>query len=271
MKQAESKNLWKVKIFEWGSFALDGGAMFGTVPKTLWSRVSPSDDENRIPLALRSLYLEKGPFKVLVDLGMGNTWDEKFQKIFKLETSTLEHTLSSKVQANPLDITHVLLTHLHFDHCGFLSVPGTTENKNATAWTSAFPNAEIFLTKAHFEYARSPSPREQASFRPELWRDPAQRGQIKLIDCEWMEFREVLPGISFRRVDGHTVGQAIVYVEGEDKNYLFLSDLCPTQNHRKETWVMGYDTNPGLSVVEKLRIFGENETQSRELVFQHQP
>src|SRR5688572_190544 len=130
------KQEWNVKIFEWGSFALDGGAMFGVVPKPLWSKLITPDDQNRIPLSLRSLYLEKGDKKVLVDLGMGFDWEDKAKKIYSLETSPLEEILKKNLKLKPQDITHVVLTHLHFDHCGFLS------QKKGNAFESSFPNAE---------------------------------------------------------------------------------------------------------------------------------
>jgi glyoxylase-like metal-dependent hydrolase (beta-lactamase superfamily II) len=254
------KQEWKVKIFEWGSFALDGGAMFGSVPKPLWAKLIAPDEQNRIPLALRSLYLEKEGFKVLVDVGMGLDWDEKFKKIYALETSPLEQVLKSKLALAPKDITHIVLTHLHFDHCGFLSV------KKGNTWESAFPNAEIFLIEENFKTASDPNSREAASYIPHLWQDPKKRGQLSLLNCQWLEHREILPGLHYRRVDGHTRGQGMIYV-GE--NILFPADLCPTENHIKEAYVMGYDMNAALSVVEKKQIFSESETRKRRIVFEH--
>ncbi len=258
------KQEWKVKIFEWGSFALDGGAMFGVVPKSLWSKLTVSDEQNRIPLSLRSLYLEKEGFKVLVDLGMGFDWDEKNKKIYKLETSPLELILKNQLSLEPKDITHVVLTHFHFDHCGFLST------KKGNEWVSAFPNAEIFAIEENFKNACAPNLRETASYLPHFWNDPFKKNQITLVPCQWMEFREILPGISYRRVDGHTRGQGIVYVGDE---ILFPADLCPTENHIKEAYVMGYDVNPVLSTMEKKQVFSEILANSnkgpRKLVLEH--
>jgi glyoxylase-like metal-dependent hydrolase (beta-lactamase superfamily II) len=266
MKQAELIKNRKVKTFEWGTFALDGGAMFGSVPKVLWSKLITPDETNRIPMALRSLYLEKDNMKVLVDLGMGAHWDEKLRKIYNLETSPLEDNLKKKLGISPADVTHIVLTHLHFDHCGFLSVPAAENSKN---WTSAFKNAEIILCEENYTNALNPNTREAASYLPHYWSDPIKRGQVRLVSCKWLELREVLPGISIRRVDGHTVGQTIVYVDGVDQNYIFLADLCPTENHLKDVWVMGYDIQAGLSVTEKQRILSEPETLTRTLIFEH--
>jgi glyoxylase-like metal-dependent hydrolase (beta-lactamase superfamily II) len=258
------KQAWKVKIFEWGSFALDGGAMFGIIPKPLWSKNIVPDEVNRIPLALRSLYLERGEQKVLVDLGMGLDWDEKLKKIYNLQSSPAEEILKKQLNITPQEITHVVLTHLHFDHCGFLSSSNSKQEKFST-----FENAEIFVTRSNYENALNPNTREKGSYLKNIWELPARKGQLTLVDCQWLEFRQVLPGLYMRRVDGHTKGQAIVYVEGTDKNYLFLADLCPTENHLKDVWIMGYDANPSLSIQEKQRIFSEDETKQRELVLEH--
>lgn len=261
MKQAE---LWTVKSFEWGHFALDGGAMFGVIPKVLWSRLVTPDESNRIPMALRSLYLQNANMKVLIDLGMGFHWDEKSKKIYNLSTLPLEENLKLNLGLGPHDITHIVLSHLHFDHCGFLSVPNDKKE-----WVSAFPNAEIIVCTENFKNAQNPNPRESASYLKHLWQDPYLKGQFRLVNCKWMESREVLPGIKIRRVDGHTIGQTIIYIDAMDKNYIFLADLCPTESHLKDVWVMGYDMNAALSVKEKQIILNEPETLSRTLVFEH--
>lgn len=257
------KQGWKVKIFEWGRFALDGGAMFGVVPKPLWSKLIHPDEQNRIPLALRSLYLEKGDKKVLVDLGMGFDWEEKYKKIYSLETSPAELILKTEVQLKPEDITHVVLTHLHFDHCGFLAT------KKDKGFVSTFPNAEIFICEENFNNALDPNPRESASYLKHIWTPALKKDQFTLVSCQWMEHREILPGIYFRRVDGHTRGQCMVYVDGSDADYIFPADLCPTENHLKEVYVMGYDIHAGLSVKEKTQFLLEEKTRSSRIVFEH--
>jgi glyoxylase-like metal-dependent hydrolase (beta-lactamase superfamily II) len=258
------KQKWKVKVFEWGSFSLDGGAMFGIIPKTLWSNKVAPDESNRIPLSLRSLYLENDEDKVLIDLGMGNDWSEKSQNIYNLKTLSLEEILHQNLSIKPIDITHVFLSHLHFDHCGFLTLKDLSGYRR-----SSFLNAEIFITSENFKNAQNPHVRESASYLPEIWQDPLNKGQFTLIDCQWLEFREILPGISIRRVDGHTKGQSIIYVDGVDGDYIFLADLCPTEHHVRDVWTMGYDLNPELSIKEKKIIFSEEETLKRNLVLQH--
>lgn len=257
------KQEWNVKIFEWGSFALDGGAMFGVVPKPLWSKLITPDDQNRIPLALRSLYLEKDNKKVLVDLGMGFDWAEKAKKIYALETSPLEQILQKNLKLKPEEITHVVLTHLHFDHCGFLST------KKGNTFETSFPNAEIILCEQNYKNAINPSSRESASYLKHIWEPAKKNDQITLVSCEWMEHREILPGVHFRRVDGHTTGQAMVYIKGSDGDYIFPGDLCPTENHLKEVYVMGYDINAGLSTKEKKQFLSEEKTRSSKIVFEH--
>lgn len=258
------KKKWNVKVFEWGSFALDGGAMFGIIPKTLWSKKIQSDTQNRIPLSLRSLYLDNGEDKVLIDLGMGSTWSEKSKTIYELKTLTLEESLSKLIGIKAMDVSHIVLSHLHFDHCGFLSYQDFNGERK-----SSFLNAEIFVTQENFQNAQNPHGREAASYLSEIWTDPYKKGQFTLVDCQRLEFREVLPGVSIRRVDGHTKGQSIIYVDGVDSNYLFLADLCPTEHHARDVWTMGYDLNPWQSVEEKKIIFSEQETLRRKLVLQH--
>lgn len=257
------KQEWKVKIFEWGRFALDGGAMFGVVPKPLWSKLAPPDDKNRIPLALRSMFLEHGDKRVLVDLGMGFDWDDKSKKIYSLESSPLDMILKKELNLKAQDITHILLTHLHFDHCGFLSIEKDGKR------VSAFPNAEVIVCEENFKNAQNPNPREKASYLSSIWEPVLRKGQMTFFSCQWMEQREVLPGVCFRRVDGHTTGQSIIYVKGEDAEYVFPADLCPTENHLKDIYVMGYDINPGLSVKEKRQFFSEEKTRTSRIVFEH--
>jgi glyoxylase-like metal-dependent hydrolase (beta-lactamase superfamily II) len=263
MSQTNAAQKWKVTPFNWGSFALDGGAMFGVVPKSLWSMLIQADEQNRIPMGLNSLYLEKSDFKVLVDLGMGNDWNEKAQKIYQLQSSPLDLILKNKLNIKREEITHIILTHLHFDHCGFLA------EKKSKEWLCAFPNAEIVLLEENFKNARNPNAREKASYIDHFWGDALMRKQFNLIPCEWLEMREVLPGVHLRRVDGHTQGQAIVYIEGTHTDTLFLGDLCPTPHHLKPHYVMGYDVNPLLSIKEKEIVLSEAENSKRALFFEH--
>lgn len=237
--------------------------MFGVVPKPLWSKLITPDDQNRIPLSLRSLYLEKGDKKVLVDLGMGFDWEDKAKKIYSLETTPLHEILKKNLNLKPSDITHVVLTHLHFDHCGFLS------QKNGNVFESSFPNAEIIMCEENMKNAQNPQSRESASYLKHIWEPVLKKKQFRLVSCQWLEHREVLPGIYLRRVDGHTVGQAMVYVNGQDAEYIFPGDLCPTENHLKEVYVMGYDMNASLSVKEKKQFLSEEKTRSSRIVFEH--
>ena len=257
------KQGWKIKYFEWGHFALDGGAMFGSIPKVLWSKLTTPDDQNRIPLSLSSLLLEKDNHKVFVDLGMGIDWEDKYKKIYSLDAFPLDHVMKKNFSFAPKDVTHIILSHLHFDHCGFLT------SKVGSEFVSNFPNAEIFLIEENYKNALSPHPREAASYIKHIWNDPMKKGQFTLVNCQWMELREILPGISFRRVDGHTRGQGIVYIDGAEEDSLFIGDLCPTRNHLRDVYVMGYDMNAALSVQEKIQVFSDNNIENRKLYFPH--
>ena len=259
------KQEWKLKIFEWGRFALDGGAMFGVIPKPLWSKLIAPDDLNRVPLSLRSLYLERGSHKVLVDLGMGYDWDDKSRKIYDLHSAPAQELMSEQLGVHPDEITHVVLTHLHFDHCGFLV------SKSGDQMQSTFKNAEIFVCEQNFRNALQPNPRESASYLSKLWAEPLRLGQFTLVKAQWLEHVEVLSGIHMRRVDGHTQGQCMIYVDTHEGPVIFPGDLIPTENHLKEVYVMGYDMNPALSVLEKKQIFSEEHTQKSSIVFEHSP
>lgn len=233
---------------ETGRFKLDGGAMFGVVPKTLWSRQIPADENNRIPMAMRCLLIEseKTGRVYLVDNGAGTKFDEKFQKIYQLdyEHSSLERSLDYH-GFSPEDITDLVFTHLHFDHCG-----GTTYFDEQGKLAHTFPNATYYVTRTHWETAIHPNAREKASFLKENIGPLSETDRLQLIE-EGYEYEE---GFDHVIVNGHTVGQQLPRLSAEGKTLVFAADLLPTHVHVPLPWVMGYDMRPIDTLDEKDRI-----------------
>ncbi len=230
---------------ETGRFALDGGAMFGVVPWTIWHKLIPPDPANRIPMALRCLLIQTENRLILVDNGIGHKYTPKFASIYAIdhETYTLDQSLAS-LGFSRSDITDVILTHLHFDHAG-----GSTERDAAGQIRPAFPNARYYLQKSHWEWAHHPNPRERASFFPENYDPIAEAGQLILLEGE----TELVPGVFVRVVHGHTEGQQLVEVHYKSYKILYAADLFPTSAHIPLPYVMAYDVRPLVTFEERQR------------------
>ena len=245
-----------------GVLGLDGGAMFGIVPKALWARKSPADDRNRIPLAMRCLLLRGHGRTVLIDDGLGDKYDDKFAGIFAVDRS--EHDLLPSLAAlgvAPEDVTDVVLTHLHFDHCG-----GSTRRGEDGALTTTFPNATYHVQRRHWAWAHE-SPREGASFLTENLEPLAASGQLQLLDPG----DAPLPGMELLVVDGHTRGQHLPLLLGDGGPLLFAADLVPTAAHVPLLWIMAYDVAPLDTLTEKERILGRAAEEGWTLFFEHDP
>lgn len=227
----------KLHAIETGRFKLDGGAMFGVVPKPLWQRTNPSDDKNRIDMAMRCMLIEDANRLILIDNGLGHKYNEKFAKIYAVdhEHSTLDRSLDA-LGYHKGDITDVVLTHLHFDHCG-----GTTEwHPGKERHVVAFENAHFWVQRNHLEWALNPNPREKASFYDENLQPLVQSGQLRLLDGE----TELFPGLDLKVVNGHTEAQQLPLIQYKDRKILFGADLFPTYGHLPLPYVMGYDVRP---------------------------
>ncbi len=247
-----------------GQFALDGGAMFGIVPKALWSRRSAVDEKNRIPLGLRSLLIEGNGFKALVDAGMGSKWDPKSEERYLYQNQSYEEALEKNLGFKTSEITHVLVTHLHFDHVGGL----TRWNPGTKKLESVFSNAEILVHERNLKRAETASLREKASYRAENWQLLKDNGQIRTFRGE---NGSLLAGINFETSYGHTEGQALYHVAASDAHYVFCGDLIPTQAHLEPVWGMGYDTEPLTMTEEKSRFLLEASRNNWRLAFSHDP
>lgn len=239
----------KLYSIESGNFKLDGGAMFGVVPKTIWSRTNPADNNNLIDLATRCLLIEDGNRLILIDTGMGDKQSDKFFGYYSLFGNySLERSLQKQGFSKD-DITDVFMTHLHFDHCG-----GSVDwNKDKTGYVPAFKNAKYWTNQEHWQWATAPNAREKASFLSENILPIQEAGQLHFIQktslTNTQKDSELGFGLFF--ADGHTEKQMIPLIKYQDKTIAFMADLLPTVGHLPLPYVMGYDTRPLLTLAEK--------------------
>ena len=240
----------KMKIYpiEAGNFKLDGGAMFGVVPKTIWNKTNPADENNLIDIAARCILIEDGNRLILIDNGMGDKQSEKFFSYYSLwGINSLDKSLA-KYGFHLDDVTDVFMTHLHFDHCG-----GSVKwNKDQTGYEVAFKNAKYWTNENHWEWATKPNPREKASFLSENILPIEESGQLNFIQRPVGDFgfaKEINFDIFY--VDGHTEKMMIPHIKYQDKTIVFCADLIPTAGHLPLPYVMGYDTRPLLTISEK--------------------
>ena len=256
----------KLHIIETGYFKLDGGAMFGVVPKTLWSRTNPADSMNRIDLAARSLLIEDGNRLILIDAGMGNKQEDRFFRHFILYGNDSLDESIKKAGFNRTDITDVFLTHLHFDHCG-----GAVRcNENKTAYKLSFPNARYWSNKQHWEWAVNPNEREKASFLSENLMPIQESGQLCFIDTPKTSFASDCGlGFGVLFVNGHTEKQMIPHISYRGKTLVFMADLLPTAGHLPLPYIIGYDVRPLQTLEEKKRFLSRAADENFVLFMQH--
>ncbi len=251
---------------ETGNFKLDGGAMFGVVPKSIWNRTNPADGNNMIDMAARSLLIEDGDRLILIDTGMGNKQSDKF---FNYYYQWGNHSLDKSLQNVGFhrdDITDVFMTHLHFDHCG-----GSIQwNKDRTGYEPAFKNAHFWTNEDHWQWAINPNAREKASFLKENLLPMQESGQLKFIrkgESAFLEKSELGFGILF--VDGHTDKQMLPHIKYKGKTLVFAADLVPTAGHIPVPYVMGYDTRPLMSMAEKQLFMDKAVSENFYLFLEH--
>jgi glyoxylase-like metal-dependent hydrolase (beta-lactamase superfamily II) len=238
----------KIYPIEAGNFKLDGGAMFGVVPKTIWNKTNPADENNLIDIAARCLLIQEGKRLILIDNGMGNKQSEKFFSYYSLwGNHSLDNSLQ-KLGFHRDDITDVFLSHLHFDHCG-----GSVQwNKDKTGYEIAFKNAKYWTNDNHWQWATVPNAREKASFLKENIIPIQESGQLNFVKRPEgdFSFSDEL-GFDILYVDGHTEKMMIPHIQYKDKTIVFCADLLPTAGHIPLPYVMGYDTRPLLTLPEK--------------------
>jgi glyoxylase-like metal-dependent hydrolase (beta-lactamase superfamily II) len=242
---------YRISLHNHGFFRLDGGAMFGSVPRALWAREAPPDEENRILLATRSLVIDHQDRRMIVDVGCGDKWTEKSRIIF---------CISSAAYVRVEGVTDVLLTHLHFDHAGGVS------RIHAGVVEPNYPDARHYVSAANYDNARNPNRRERASYLPENV-DVLNGVELTLTD----DGQEVWPGISVHQADGHTRGLQWVKVTSGDETIAFPADLIPTSKHLPIPYVMGYDMCAELAMREKENFLKQAVEGKWIVVFEHDP
>ena len=251
---------------EAGNFKLDGGAMFGVVPKTLWERTNPADEKNRIEMAARCLLVENGDQLILIDTGMGNKQEDSFFHHYGLWGNyTLEHSLA-KAGFHADDITDVFFTHLHFDHCG-----GAVNKTSSGNLVPAFKNALFWVHKSHWDWAIRPNAREKASFLIENIAPLKESGQLRFIEDPGPFISKTPFPFSIQLINGHTEKQMLPLLEYKGHSILYAADLIPTVGHLPVPYVMGYDTRPLLSLQEKELILKQLFEKEALIFLQHDP
>jgi len=256
----------KLYPIESGNFKLDGGAMFGVVPKTIWNKTNPADDNNLIDIAARCMLIEDGNRLILIDTGMGNKQSEKFYGYYSLWGNHSIDKSLAKYGFHRDDITDVFMTHLHFDHCG-----GSIQwNKDKTGYEPAFKNATFWSNENHWQWATEPNVREKASFLKENIIPMQESGQLRFIqrpESDFLSKSDLGFGILF--VDGHTEKQMIPHIQYQNKTIVFCADLLATAGHIPIPYVMGYDTRPLLTMPEKTKFMNMAAENNFYLFLEH--
>ena len=255
----------KIHVIETGLFKLDGGAMFGVVPKTLWQKTNPSDDNNMCTWALRCLLIEDGKRLMLVDTGIGDKQSEKFFSHYHLQGNDSLIGSIRKAGFHEDDITDVMLTHLHFDHCG----GAIAWNSQKDGYRPVFKNAIYWSNAAHWQWATEPNAREKASFLAENILPIQESGQLKFVERTGSFSKEVFPNIDLLFVDGHTDSMMIPHINYKGKTIVFMADLLPSVGHIPLPYVMGYDTRPLITLEEKGTFLHTAATQNFVLFLEH--
>jgi len=258
-------NRARVRPVDGGCLWLDGGAMFGVVPKPLWSRRAPPDERNRIPLSMRCLLVETDEAVVLIDTGLGNKESDRFKSIYGVSNEGSPTRLESSLEALglfPEDIDFVVATHLHFDHAG----GGTVRNLDGTVRPS-FPRARYVVSGGEYEFARLDNERVRASYMAENFEPLAAAGCLDLVE----ENAEVVPGVSMVHTPGHTPHHQSIRIDIGGDQLLFLADLVPTTAHLPLPWIMGYDVEPLVTLESKKNLLSRAAEEGWLLAFEHDP
>ncbi|WP_353721757.1 MBL fold metallo-hydrolase [Dyadobacter sp. 676] len=253
----------KIHIIDTGFFKLDGGAMFGVVPKALWNKQNPADEKNLCSWAMRCLLIENGTKLILVDTGIGNKQDDKFFSHYDLHGDA---TLLSSIEEKgfgPADITDVFLTHLHFDHVG----GAVRFSRDGSRLVPTFPNAVYWSNEAHWLWATNPNPREKASFLKENILPLQESGQLQFVANGHSPFGN----ISLMNVDGHTEQMMLPVIHYKNRKIIYCADLIPSSYHVPVPWIMSYDMRPLQTIEEKQDILRQAADEECILLFEHDP
>lgn len=253
---------YEIHPIETGRFGLDGGAMFGIVPKPLWSKTNPADERNRIELAARAMLIIGNGRKIIVDNGNGTKFSEKQFDIYKLNMSQYDLKKSlAQYRLTTSDITDVILTHLHFDHAG-----GSTYRENGEL-KPTFPNAKYYVQKAHWEHANNPSEKDRGSFMPDDFLPLKAHGVLEFVDGEGMLF----PNVEVLVMNGHTTALQLPKISDGKTTLLYCCDLFPTTSHIPLPYIMAYDLRPLTTLEEKRKILSQAYEENWLFFFEHDP
>lgn len=254
---------YRVEVIPDCEFRLDGGAMFGVVPRNLWARVNPPDDQNRIRMNMNCLFIEADGERILIDTGIGEKWSEKHRAMYGINRiRSFDESLSAIAGIAATDITIVINTHLHFDHAGGNSI----RNETGQA-VPAFPNARYFVSEAEYEHAESPTERDRASYFPENWRPMKETGQLELKAADY----EIVPGLTMETHAGHNRSMQCPRLARDGKVLFGFADLVPTRAHVPYAWVMGYDLYPVETVEAKKKLLPQAAQENWTCLFYHDP
>ena len=252
---------FNVHLVSDGYLWLDGGAMFGVVPKTLWQRKSIPDEKNRIRLALNCLLIQTPEKNILVDIGCGFKYTDKKLEIYQLDHSTDLVQELGKLEIAPGDIDIVINTHYHFDHCG-----GNTRVKEGEI-VPTFHNAIHLVRREEYDEATNPNPRTAATYRSHNWEPVEKKGLLQIVDQE----DQVVSGVTLVHTPGHTLGHQSVKLESQGKTLFFIADLCPTTAHISLPWIMGFDLFPLTTLEVREKIYRQAVDEKWLIMFEHDP
>ena len=260
---------YKIYSFLTSHFSLDGGAMFGVIPKIMWEKYHPADELNRIEMVTRTLLIinKEDNQIILIDTGNGDKWEDRILKRFAMRNINIETALEEQFNIKAEDITHVILTHFHFDHIG-----GNTKFKYGNSGDEivpTFPNAKYICHKKHYEWALNPDDRDKASFMKENWEAIVENNLMEFVEYE--DEGEYLPNLFLHSVSGHTPYQLLVRItdESETKTLLHGADLIPLASQLQIPWVMGYDLYPMKTVAEKKKMLSRAVDNEWFIFYEH--
>ena len=250
-----------VEVIQDAEFRLDGGAMFGVVPRQLWSQVCPPDDENRIRMNMNCVFIDTGVEKVLIETGIGDKWPAKHASRYAIDrVRPLAESVKATTGVSADEITIVVNTHLHFDHSG-----GNTKLDDSGAVVPSFPNARYFVSRAELEHAEHPSERDQASYLADNWRPLVKSGQLERRE----ENYEVVPGLKMQTIAGHNRSMQCWQLDRDGKTIFGFADLVPMRAHVRFPWIMGYDLYPVETLEAKKRLIPQAAREKWICLFYH--
>jgi glyoxylase-like metal-dependent hydrolase (beta-lactamase superfamily II) len=254
---------YRIEVVPDTEFRLDGGAMFGVVPRSLWSKVCPPDEQNRIRMNMNCLFIETEKERILIETGIGDKWSEKHKAMYGITRKRpLSESLRALTGVNAEEITIVVNTHLHFDHAG-----GNTKLDERGRAVPSFPNARYFVSRAEYEHAEEPHERDRASYMPENWRPVKETGQLELKDADY----EVVPGLRMETIAGHSRTMQCVRLERGGRTLFSFADLVPMRAHVPFAWIMGYDLYPVETLEAKKSLLPQAARENWLCFFYHDP